>query len=37
VLPTVTESASGTRIVLPGDPEDTGGVYDATSARPVDG
>jgi 8-oxo-dGTP pyrophosphatase MutT (NUDIX family) len=37
VLPTVTESASGTRIVLPGDPEDTGGVYDATSARPIDG
>ncbi len=35
VLPTVTESPDGTRIVLPGDPEHTGGVYDATSARPV--
>lgn len=35
VLPTVSESADGTRIVLPGDPEHTGGVYDATSARPL--
>jgi hypothetical protein len=36
VLPTVTESDAGTRIVLPGDPEHTGGVYDASSARPID-
>jgi 8-oxo-dGTP pyrophosphatase MutT (NUDIX family) len=36
VLPTVTESGAGTRIVLPGDPEHTGGVYDAVTARPVD-
>ena len=36
VLPTVRESSSGTRIVLPGDPEHTGGVYDAHSAMPVD-
>jgi 8-oxo-dGTP pyrophosphatase MutT (NUDIX family) len=37
VLPTIRESADGIRIVLPGDPEDTGGVYDAVSARPVYG
>jgi 8-oxo-dGTP pyrophosphatase MutT (NUDIX family) len=36
VLPTVDESAAGTRIVLPGDPEGTGGVYDASTARPLD-
>ncbi len=36
VLPTVVESPDGTRIVLPGDPEHTGGVYDAFSARPLD-
>lgn len=35
VLPTVRESPDGQRIVLPGDPEHTGGVYDAASARPV--
>ena len=35
VLPTVTESPDGTRIVLPGDPEHTGGVYDAHTAKPV--
>jgi 8-oxo-dGTP pyrophosphatase MutT (NUDIX family) len=36
VLPTVRESAGGLRIVLPGDPEHTGGVYDAMSGHPVD-
>lgn len=36
VLPTIVESDDGTRIVLPGDPEHTGGVYDAFTARPVD-
>lgn len=35
VLPTVTESEDGTRIVLPGDPEGTGGVDDAWTARTV--
>lgn len=37
VLPTVAETASGTRILLPGDPEGTGGVYDAWTARPLTG
>ena len=37
VLPTVTEAEDGTRIVLPGDPEGTGGVYDAWTGRPLDG
>lgn len=36
VLPTIRESAAGLRIVLPGDPEHTGGVYDAISGHPVD-
>jgi hypothetical protein len=36
VLPTIVESDDGTRIVLPGDPEHTGGVYDAFTARPVE-
>ena len=35
VLPTVTESDHGVRILLPGDPEGTGGVYDAWTARPL--
>ncbi|MFZ4519669.1 MAG: NUDIX hydrolase [Microthrixaceae bacterium] len=35
VLPTITESPDGVRIVLPGDPEHTGGRYDASTARPV--
>lgn len=35
VLPTVTEAEDGTRIVLPGDPEGTGGVYDAWTGRPL--
>lgn len=37
VLPLLTDGPSGARIVLPGDPEGTGGVYDAWSARPLDG
>lgn len=36
VLPLVEESADGMRIVLPGDPEHTGGTYDAFTARPLD-
>lgn len=35
VLPMMTESPDGARIVLPGDPEGTGGVYDAWTARPL--
>lgn len=35
VLPTIRESPDGMRIVLPGDPEMTGGVYDAASGHPV--
>ncbi len=35
VLPTVTEGPGGLRIVLPGDPEHTGGVYDAITAQPL--
>ncbi len=37
VLPLLTDGPGGARIVLPGDPEGTGGVYDAWSARPLDG
>lgn len=36
VLPLMRESAAGIRIVLPGDPEHTGGTYDAFTAQPVD-
>ncbi|MFM7062142.1 MAG: NUDIX hydrolase [Actinomycetes bacterium] len=36
VLPLMRESPDGIRIVLPGDPEDTGGTYDAITAQPVD-
>ncbi|UDY34395.1 NUDIX hydrolase [Dermatobacter hominis] len=35
VLPTVTEGPDGMRIRLPGDPELTGGVYDAGTGRPL--
>lgn len=35
ILPTVQEHRGGARIVLPGDPEGTGGVYDAMTARPL--
>lgn len=35
VLPTVTEGPGGLRILLPGDPEHTGGVYDAITAQPL--
>lgn len=35
VLPMIRESPDGLRIVLPGDPEMTGGVYDAVSGHPV--
>ncbi len=35
VLPTITESPDGVRIVLPGDPEHNGGRYDAYTGRPV--
>jgi 8-oxo-dGTP pyrophosphatase MutT (NUDIX family) len=35
VLPTMTEGPDGLRILLPGDPELTGGVYDAWSGRPL--
>lgn len=35
VLPTVTEAEDGTRIVLPGDPEGNGGVYDAWTGHPL--
>lgn len=35
VLPTVRESDGGLRIVLPGDPEHTGGVYDAVTGHPL--
>jgi 8-oxo-dGTP pyrophosphatase MutT (NUDIX family) len=37
VLPTITEGPDGMRILLPGDPELTGGVYDAGTARPLSG
>lgn len=37
VLPTVVEADGGARIVLPGDPEGTGGVYDAWTAHPIPG
>lgn len=36
VLPLMRESSAGIRIVLPGDPEHTGGTYDAFTAKPVD-
>ena len=36
VLPLMRESPDGIRIVLPGDPEHTGGTYDAFTAQPVD-
>ena len=36
VLPLMRESAAGIRIVLPGDPEHTGGTYDAVTAQPVE-
>ena len=36
VLPLMRESSAGIRIVLPGDPEHTGGTYDAFTAQPVD-
>lgn len=36
VLPLLTDGPGGARIVLPGDPEGTGGIYDAYSARPLD-
>ncbi|MFM7068530.1 MAG: NUDIX hydrolase [Actinomycetes bacterium] len=37
VLPLMRESPDGVRIVLPGDPEHNGGVYDAFTAQPVEG
>jgi 8-oxo-dGTP pyrophosphatase MutT (NUDIX family) len=35
ILPTVTDGPDGMRILLPGDPELTGGVYDADTGRPL--
>ena len=35
ILPTISDGDDGMRIVLPGDPEDVGGVYDAWTARPL--
>ncbi|MBM3661781.1 MAG: NUDIX domain-containing protein [Actinobacteria bacterium] len=35
IVPLMEESPHGWRIRLPGDPEDTGGLYDAFSGRPV--
>lgn len=35
VLPLIEDVGGGMRIVLPGDPEDTGGVYDAFTAEPL--
>ena len=37
VLPTITDGVDGMRILLPGDPELTGGVYDLDTSRPVTG
>ncbi|MBS1836752.1 MAG: NUDIX domain-containing protein [Actinobacteria bacterium] len=37
ILPTVLDEDGAARIVLPGDPEGTGGVYDAFTARPLSG
>jgi 8-oxo-dGTP pyrophosphatase MutT (NUDIX family) len=36
VLPTIRESPDGLRIVLPGDPDHPGGMYDAMTGRPVE-
>jgi 8-oxo-dGTP pyrophosphatase MutT (NUDIX family) len=36
ILPTIADQSDGVRIVLPGDPEGTGGIYDAWTARPLD-
>lgn len=36
ILPTIADHSDGIRIMLPGDPEGTGGVYDAWTARPLD-
>ena len=35
ILPTISDGDDGMRIVLPGDPEHVGGVYDAWTARPL--
>jgi 8-oxo-dGTP pyrophosphatase MutT (NUDIX family) len=35
VLPTVSDTGGGMRIILPGDPEHTGGTYDAVTGHPV--
>ena len=37
VVPLIEDVGGGMRIVLPGDPEGTGGVYDAFTAEPLDG
>lgn len=36
ILPMIREARGGLRLVLPGDPEGTGGVYDALSGEPLD-
>ena len=35
VLPMLRDEGGGLRLILPGDPEGTGGVYDAITGEPI--